>query len=529
MRINRFLRVVLATVFGASVLVVIAQPASADPAWWNASYSHRGAIHIANGPEVLPSGYSVSFVFDHAGLVSGSESLANGNDVRVVYWNGSSWAELDRILQPTSTGLPSTWNSASTKIWFRTQASLAAGATANQSYYLYWGNAAAGSPPADGNNVFDLYDDFSAGSVDTSKWTIHQNANNHVDVSGGQLRMWSAAQEGNLYFGIETKTSFSAGIASESTFSALTLDQDYTDNTMWRLKHGVRSEGEANVGGFYKSEPVINTGNALDQDSSLPATTFSGQRIGSTLDASSNSTWRENGILKSAGSGSDVGASTIEFAVVTLSDNHPVDFRLDDLFVRKFVAVEPAVVLDINRSATVSGIVDPSLLFTVSSHSGSCNGVSQSSGSSSSTTTVSLGHVNPTVNAVAAQDLTVATNAGSGFTVYARYAAAMNDGNGHTIADLGSSNAAPGAFSSPGTAAFGYTTSDATLGTGTADRFTNPSARWAGLTTTGAEVSYGSLPIASDTACVAFQFGAASTTPAGTYAATVIYVAVPSF
>ena len=124
---------------------------------------------------------------------------------------------------------------------------------------------------------------------------------------------------------------------------------------------------------------------------------------------------------------------------------------------------------------TVSAVVDPVLSFSVSAHSGACNGVVQSAGVTASATAVDLGRMSSSSNLVGAQDLTVATNAASGFTVYARSSGPMADGAGHAISDLagGKTNAAPGAFDVAGIEAFGYTTSDSTL-SGTADRFTNP-------------------------------------------------------
>ncbi len=84
----------------------------------------------------------------------------------------------------------------------------------------------------------------------------------------------------------------------------------------------------------------------------------------------------------------------------------------------------PVVVIGLSAAranATVSGIVDPSLTFTVVGRATVCNGQSGAgfqTGSSSSS--VSLGHLNPTVIGGGAQDLTLATNAANGFVVYIR-------------------------------------------------------------------------------------------------------------
>jgi hypothetical protein len=131
-------------------------------------------------------------------------------------------------------------------------------------------------------------------------------------------------------------------------------------------------------------------------------------------------------------------------------------------------------------------------------------------------------------NKITAQDLTVATNAGSGYTIFTRYTGQLTSGS-NTIADHTGTNAAPTAFSAAGTASFGYTTDDATLGTGTAARFTSGGAKWAALTTSNLEVAYSNVAVASTTHCVGYQVGISSTTAAGTYTSTVIYTATPVF
>jgi hypothetical protein len=96
----------------------------------------------------------------------------------------------------------------------------------------------------------------------------------------------------------------------------------------------------------------------------------------------------------------------------------------------------------------------------------------------------------------------------------------------NTIADHTGTNAAPTVFTSVGTESFGYTTNDATLGTGTAGRFS--SNKWAAFTSSPLEVAYNSAPV-SETIRVGYQTGISSTTKAGTYTTTVIYVATPTY
>ena len=69
------------------------------------------------------------------------------DDIRIVYWNGSSWAEIDRTLFNNNlTG--SSWDQSDTTIMFKTQAAITAGES-DSGYYLYYGNGSAASPPTD--------------------------------------------------------------------------------------------------------------------------------------------------------------------------------------------------------------------------------------------------------------------------------------------------------------------------------------------------------------------------------------------
>ena len=139
---------------------------------WKDDWFYRKAVTVT-AADAVPADYAVSLTFDHAALVSTGKSLANGNDVRVHYWNGSKMVELDRVLDPTSA-----WNRADTKIWFRLQAALAAGGSSN--YYLYYGNLKASGPRANGDNVFLDYEDGST----LDGWTRRDSCTGSHAASG---------------------------------------------------------------------------------------------------------------------------------------------------------------------------------------------------------------------------------------------------------------------------------------------------------------------------------------------------------
>lgn len=173
----------------------------------------------------------------------------------------------------------------------------------------------------------------------------------------------------------------------------------------------------------------------------------------------------------------------------------------------------------------VSISVDPSLSFTVNSVAGSqtVNGATTTAASTSST--IPLGTITTSANAIVAQDTVVTTNAGSGYTTYIRYLAAPSNGS-HSFVDASGSNASPATFSAAGTEAFGYTTASTTL-SGTAARFSG--GKWAAFTTTAAEVARNTAAASSDTTRIGFQAGVSATTPSGSYTGTVVYSVAPLY
>lgn len=153
-----------------------------DPIWWNEDYQYRQNIVIDAASSNITSGYSASITFNHSNMVDDSRSTANGDDLRVLYWNDSNWIELDRILDESSS-----WNNASTKIWIKTQKEIAA-ASASNDYFMYYGNSSATNPHENADNVYLFYDDFE--TLNTSKWQILQYS---MGISDGILIMYPAS------------------------------------------------------------------------------------------------------------------------------------------------------------------------------------------------------------------------------------------------------------------------------------------------------------------------------------------------
>ncbi|MCP3910258.1 MAG: signal peptidase I, partial [Actinomycetia bacterium] len=130
----------------------------AGPQWWDPAYSFRQRIDVDTSSVAAPNGYTVPLDFDHAALVSAGLSRSDGTDVRVVRWDGSSWTELDRVLDDAST-----WNAVSTTIWFKTVEPIAADTTST--YWLYIGNSSPGAVANDPEAVYLLTENFDSGTL----------------------------------------------------------------------------------------------------------------------------------------------------------------------------------------------------------------------------------------------------------------------------------------------------------------------------------------------------------------------------
>jgi hypothetical protein len=186
-----------------------------------------------------------------------------------------------------------------------------------------------------------------------------------------------------------------------------------------------------------------------------------------------------------------------------------------------------AVQFILTAGSTLSLTVDDTLSFSVNAVAGgqACNGATTTQPSTA--TTIPFGTVSAAANSVVCQDLTAATNATNGYTIYARYTAPPTNSLAQTINNHTGTNAAPTAFPAPGTEAYGYTTNDATLGTGTAGRFI--ANLWAGMTTTNAEVAFEGAGVNLTTYRIGHEVGVSLVTRPGTYQTTIVYTCTPVY
>ncbi|MBI5361261.1 MAG: DUF2341 domain-containing protein [Planctomycetes bacterium] len=133
--------------------------------WWDVEWAYRTPVTITNTSvtDAVQQNFPVTLTFNHAALVNSGASLSNGDDVRLVYQNGTEFQELERYCE-------NGWGLENTKIWFTIYNGIAVSGV-DGNYYLYYGNPDAVSVIGNPSVIFDFFDDFEDNSLDAVKWT----------------------------------------------------------------------------------------------------------------------------------------------------------------------------------------------------------------------------------------------------------------------------------------------------------------------------------------------------------------------
>ena len=130
---------------------------------------------------------------------------------------------------------------------------------------------------------------------------------------------------------------------------------------------------------------------------------------------------------------------------------------------------------------------------------------------------------------VAAQKLTVTTNAAAGYSATLMQNHDLSSNNGATIPAVSATNSSPAAW--PGgvtSAAFGYHTTDATLCIGNTSRFATDNT-FAAATSTPYEVSCNTGPVTNETTNIVFKVEVESLQASGDYKNQITYVIAPQY
>lgn len=137
----------------------------------------------ANAPFNGYNGYSAQVTsFNTAALVTAGKMRPDCNDLRIARFAANTWTQLDRQVINC--------NTASTTIWFKLQANIAANGS-DATYSLFYGNANATAPPANLNNVYLAYDNFDSDTLNQppAGWTVQANGPWNVVADVGTNRI----------------------------------------------------------------------------------------------------------------------------------------------------------------------------------------------------------------------------------------------------------------------------------------------------------------------------------------------------
>src|SRR5881394_725840 len=158
-----------------------------------ATWSFTRAITVTVGA-IAPfggyNGYSAQVTgFNTAALVAAGKMRADCNDLRIARFAANTWTQLDRQVINC--------NTASTTIWFKLRADIAA-LGSDTSYSLFYGNANAGVPPANLNNVYLYYDNFDADTLaqPPAGWTVQGGGPWNVVADVGTNRILRESNAG---------------------------------------------------------------------------------------------------------------------------------------------------------------------------------------------------------------------------------------------------------------------------------------------------------------------------------------------
>lgn len=147
-----------------------------------------GEAHLS-GTSGWPSAYS-SWAKRQPVTITNSGSAQTDYQVKlqVSYHSGMNNDFSDLRFTDSSGTIMHYWvesktDGSSATVWVKVPSLAGSGDT---TIYMYYGNSSATSE-SDGNNVFLLFDDFSSGTLDSSKWTTAGSTSTLYTITGGEL------------------------------------------------------------------------------------------------------------------------------------------------------------------------------------------------------------------------------------------------------------------------------------------------------------------------------------------------------
>lgn len=208
---------------------------------------------IGNPDTASAAGETVRVSLDTAPLVAASKMQSDGDDLRIVYWSGGIWTEVDRELF--------LFNTSSTDVWFPLQATIGNG-TPDQNYYIYYGNTSAVNPPATlgTTSTLEFYSGDGTSSFQDAVLECGIGANTNFNIFGTGAQK-SDQEDGDPLGCDASGFAVEIGLAEWSDFYGLAA---------WQVPTGARvvEDGTAS-GSRIRLWGAGNTGNKLEASAVL--------------------------------------------------------------------------------------------------------------------------------------------------------------------------------------------------------------------------------------------------------------------
>jgi len=140
--------------------------------WFDDKWGYRKAVSITNSVGTTLTDFQVSVSIGTSALINSGKMQSDCDDIRITDTNGKL---LPHWIEENNPGCNAVTD---TKVWVKVPNLPSSGGTV----YVYYGNPSA-TNITDGNKVFEFFDDFNDGTINTSKWTTYINGGSVTESS----------------------------------------------------------------------------------------------------------------------------------------------------------------------------------------------------------------------------------------------------------------------------------------------------------------------------------------------------------
>jgi S-adenosylmethionine hydrolase len=328
-------------------------------------YAYERDIAVTNSNASALSGYQVRLNLDTSSASGiGAQLQGDCDDLRFATFANANipyWLETGGT---AGTGCGTT----NTTVWLRMDLP----ASSTQNIYMYYGNPNVASA-SDGNAVFDLFDDFSGGSLNTDKWDA--SGTGTTTLSGGIMTTRQSASSN--YF-IKSKSTFGTNVAVRARLKSAHMNSSLAEYL--RLTTDEASRGLTAV--------YSNTNTSYNDYYANNGSSTTIGMVGWAVNTYAVQDMIRNSITNAIFRINDGNQATISSAIYTGSDckvqfltyGNGASMSADWVLVRKYAATEPTPSLQSSGSSPYLGIYSGSFTLSNIDHAGDLTITASSSG-----------------------------------------------------------------------------------------------------------------------------------------------------